>query len=118
MTLAHPDMIQCIDACGRCSRTCLETLMYCMEHEAHRQPEHLRLMLECADLCAVSARFMIASSDFHRKLCGLCAEVCMACAESCGQFGDDATMQECAAECRKCAEVCQVMALGTQPANA
>jgi hypothetical protein len=52
---------------------------------------------------------MLRQSDFHMKTCGLCAEICTACAKSCERMGQDEQMKTCAAACRACAESCQKM---------
>ncbi len=44
---------------------------------------HFRLMLNCADICRTAADFLLSKSEFHVRLCAVCADVCEACAESC-----------------------------------
>jgi hypothetical protein len=53
---------------------------------------------------------MLRGSDLHVLTCGVCAEVCMRCAEACERMGDDETMKRCAEVCRRCAESCRQMA--------
>ncbi|MGZ3181015.1 MAG: four-helix bundle copper-binding protein [Telluria sp.] len=102
-------MQECIDACKHCHETCLRMAMtHCLELGGrHVEPEHLRLMLNCAELCQTAANFMLSRSSVHGAVCGACAEVCTACAESCEQVGD---MDECVSACRRCAETCGDMA--------
>ena len=76
----------------------------------HVEAAHLRLLLDCAEICQTSADFMLRGSELHGQVCGVCADVCDRCAQSCAQFGDDQQMQACAEECRKCAESCRKMA--------
>lgn len=99
---------QCIRSCTDCSRTCLETVAYCLEKGGqHAAPDLVKLLQDCADICQVSAASMARGSDFHGRLCALCAEVCERCAEACEQHGDDAQMKRCAEQCRRCAQECR-----------
>lgn len=102
------DMQSCIDACTQCYQTCLESAMnHCLETGGkHVEPEHFRLMMNCAEICQTSANFMLSGSEFCDQVCELCAEICDACADNCEQVGD---MDECVAACRDCAQTCREM---------
>jgi hypothetical protein len=109
-----PQMQTCIDDCLDCHSICLETVNHCLQMGGkHAGPRHIRLLLDCAEVCQTSANFMLRNSDLHRQVCGVCADVCIACAESCEQFRDDAQMMACAEVCRRCAESCREMAHGS-----
>jgi hypothetical protein len=83
-------------------------MTHCLESGGkHVSPEHMRLMLNCAEICQTSANFMLSNSTLSSRLCGICAEACEACAKSCEQVGD---MEECIKVCRECAESCRQMA--------
>ena len=106
------DMQLCIEICQECHATCLETVMHCLSMGgAHAAPDHIGLMLDCADICRTSADFMLRGSPRHALTCSACAEVCEACAADCDRF-EDAFMKECAAVCRRCAASCREMAAG------
>lgn len=62
----------------------------------HSEPDHIRLMLSCTEICQISADFMLLGSHFHTRTCGVCAEICEQCAQDCGRMGDDAQMKACA----------------------
>lgn len=117
-THSHPatahtndDRQACIDACLDCHVVCTSTLQHCLEMGGrHTEPAHVRLMLDCAEICQTSANFMLRGSPLHRHTCGACAEVCARCADDCAKFGGDPMMQDCAAACRTCAEACRRMA--------
>jgi hypothetical protein len=102
-------MQRCIDHCLACYRLCLETWTgHCLEQGGeHVQPEHARLMLNCAQLCQAAAALMLGRSPLHARQCELCAEACENCAESCEELGD---MAACAEACRRCAGSCREMA--------
>jgi hypothetical protein len=91
-----------------CHRICYAMLTtHCIETGGpHVRPQHVRLMLDCAEICKTAADAMSRKSQFHRQLCALCAEVCEACALSCDPLDG---MEDCAATCRRCAELCRRM---------
>ena len=108
----HQEMRQCIEDCLDCHRICLETVTHCLQRGGeHAESEHIRLLLDCAQICQTSADFMLRASPFHTRTCGICAEICRQCAEECARLGaDDSTMQQCADLCRRCVESCMHMA--------
>lgn len=120
MTSSHVDpevseagerLERCLEACIDCHAVCLSTMDYCLEQGGeHVKPDHIRLLLDCADISQSCADFMLRSSEMAMDVCELCAEVCDKCAASCGQFQDDPEMQECAAACAECAQICRDLA--------
>ncbi|MFP2926287.1 four-helix bundle copper-binding protein [Pyxidicoccus sp. 3LG] len=109
-------MRQCIQNCLECHRVCVETLAYCLQKGGrHAEAKHVRLMMDCAEICQTSANFMLRGSELHTRTCFACAEVCERCAESCAAMGDDAMMKACAELCRRCAESCRKMSAGLPP---
>ena len=110
-TMLDQQMQACIQECHRCHDICLETIGHCLEMGGeHARPDHIRLMMDCAEICQTSANFMLRMSDFHGQTCGVCAQVCEQCAVDCERFGDDPMMQQCAEACRSCARSCSEMA--------
>ncbi|MER2269041.1 four-helix bundle copper-binding protein [Methylobacterium oxalidis] len=109
MSPNDPAMQACIDACLSCYRTCLgEASNHCLVAGGkHVEPEHVRLMLACAETCRTSAHLMLLGTPEHRHACAACAALCEACAASCERVGG---MESCVAECRRCAESCRKMA--------
>lgn len=106
------EMQQCIQNCTDCHRICLATIPHCLHMGGeHAAPDHIRLLMDCAQICETSADFMIRGSALHGRTCGMCAEICERCAADCERLaGNDRQMQECAAMCRKCAQSCREMA--------
>lgn len=103
-------MQTCIQECLACHRICLETVTYCLEQGGrHADLDHIRLLLDCAEICETSANFMLRGSDLHPMTCEVCAEICAECAEDCESFDGDDRMQNCAQICRRCSEICQTM---------
>ncbi|HJQ99673.1 MAG TPA: four-helix bundle copper-binding protein [Candidatus Polarisedimenticolaceae bacterium] len=104
------DFTDCIAECEECHRVCLSAIDHClMEGGDHATADHIRLLQDCAQICATSADFMIRSSPLHVHTCLACAEVCERCAEECERRGNDEAMQRCAEACRACAESCRKM---------
>ncbi|HZP57685.1 MAG TPA: four-helix bundle copper-binding protein [Dehalococcoidia bacterium] len=104
-------MRECLDECENCARVCAETMSYCLQMGgAHAAPQHIRLMLDCIDMCRTSASFLTRASAFHARTCAVCADVCDRCADDCAGFEDDRRMQACADACRRCARSCREMA--------
>lgn len=105
------EMELCIDNCQQCHEVCLGMISYCLQKGGrHAEASHIRMLIDCAEICETSANFMIRGSDLHRLTCGACAEVCDRCAEDCERMADDETMRRCAETCRRCAESCNRMA--------
>ena len=105
-------MEACIRACMECHRICLHCIVHCLtKGGSHASADHIKIMMDCAQICAVSADFMIRGSDHHAHLCRECADICRDCERSCaGHTGADETMRACAEACRRCAEECAKMA--------
>ncbi|GMU04686.1 four-helix bundle copper-binding protein [Corallococcus caeni] len=113
---SHSELRECIDHCMACHRVCMETLADCVKQGGrHAEPKLLRMLMDCADICETSARFMMRGSDLHSRTCFACAEVCAACAEVCEQLGDEGMMKACAEMCRRCEESCRRMSGGVMP---
>lgn len=81
---------------------------HCLEMGGkHLEPQHFKLMLDCAKTCETSACLQVNSSPFSAQLCAVCADICEACARSCEEVGG---MEDCVTACRKCAQSCREMA--------
>ena len=96
--------------CRDCFTTCQETLFnYCLPKGGkHSEAEHVKLMIDCIQICQTASDFMARGSKLHASVCNSCAEICEACAKSCENIGGE-EMKKCAEVCRKCAESCRKM---------
>lgn len=103
------EMQRCIENCTACHGVCVETISHClMLGGEHASANHIRLLMDCAEICQLSANFMLRGSGRHEKTCGVCAEICSDCATECERMGkDDETMRRCAEFCRRCAASCE-----------
>lgn len=104
-------MDQCIRDCIACYQECMSCLPHCLEQGGrHVEKKHITLMMECAQICNMSATIMQLKGEFAYELCQVCARVCDACAESCSSIDpNDSMMQKCTDMCRKCADSCRNM---------
>jgi hypothetical protein len=104
------DMQTCVDDCQECWSMCTATVQHCLHKGGrHAEADHIRLLLDCADICKTAADFMLRGSDLHPQVCEICATVCDRCADSCDQMADDDTMRDCSEVCRRCADSCRQM---------
>ena len=73
----------CIQECLRCYQACQSNAAgMCLEQGgAHVEPEHMRLMLSCAEVCRTAAAVMLNQSPQHPVVCRACAELCSACSQ-------------------------------------
>lgn len=106
------EMRRCIQLCQDCHALCIQMIGHCIELGGrHAAPAHIRLLMDCAQMCSTTADYMARGSSLHDRTCGLCSEICLLCAESCEQIrGDDQLVKQCAELCRRCAESCERMA--------
>jgi hypothetical protein len=115
--MAHPhhtaeEMDRCIQLCQDCHALCTRTIKHCLERGGrHAAPELVRLLSDCAQMCAINADYMLRGSVLHERVCGVCAEACKLCADDCSQIaGDDKVLKQCVDLCRRCGESCERMA--------
>jgi hypothetical protein len=109
-------MEECIQDCLECHAMCLAGVGHSLDLDsALPQAEHIRLLLDCAEICQTSANFMLRGSDLHGLTCSVCAEVCDRCADACAVFTDDELLQDCADTCRTTAQSCRHMAAMALP---
>jgi hypothetical protein len=106
------EMRRCIQLCQDCHVTCIQIIDHCLKLVSrHAAPDHIRLLMDCAQLCTTTADFMARESLFHDRTCSLCSEICRLCAESCERVaGDDQSVTQCSELCLRCAESCTRMA--------
>jgi hypothetical protein len=105
-------MERSIENCTNCHRVCLETAArhFRGEKEPRMKETLVRLLLDCAEICSVSADFMIRGSELHAHTCQACAAICDRCADECDKLGQEPHLAACAEICRRCAESCREMA--------
>lgn len=105
------DMRRCIQLCQDCHALCIQLIGHCLQLGGrHAAPDHIRLLMDCAQMCTITADYMARGSSLHDRTCGLCAEICRLCAESCERVqGNDQMVKQCVEMCRRCAGSCERM---------
>ncbi len=99
----------CIDACIECATECNHCAVSCLEEkDVQSLTKCIRLNLECAIICRVTAELMSLGSRYSKEICQLCATICTACAEECEKHAGDGLEY-----CRECAEICRTSAKET-----
>jgi len=105
------EMQTCIQICIQCHQLCGQMIYHCLGRGGkHAEPAHIRILQDCAEICEVSANFMLRTSNFYPSVCEVCAKTCLACAQDCERIADDDRMELCVDLCRRCAESCTTMA--------
>ena len=100
-----------VQAALECHSVCLEAVTHCLTKGGdHARPAHIKLLLDCAEICQTASNFMTRESEAHALTCRVCADICVRCAAQCEQLADDEHIHRCADACRRCAESCRQMA--------
>ena len=115
MTHGHEisaEMREAIQNCEECHGICTEITVYGIRQGGnYADPDHVGLLLDCAQMCALSADFMLRLSHYNGRVCDACSAICRRCADSCERVGPaDTRMKQCTDVCRRCAESCRRMA--------
>jgi hypothetical protein len=98
----------CIQSCRECHDSTTRAVRYCLEREqAFGSAGHIRLLLDCAQACEMTADFMLRGSDLYANVCAVCAEIAERCAQACEVMGEDRMMRQCVESCRECVRACQ-----------
>jgi hypothetical protein len=99
-------LIMCSEACTSCADACLS------EDMVAGLTMCIRLDLDCADICATTARVLTRQTSFDvaiaRAQLEACATACMACAAECvTHAGMHEHCRICAEACRRCERACR-----------
>ncbi len=110
--MSHEHHTQLIAALNNCATECNHCATACLdEPDVQMLVSCIRMDLDCADICGVTATFLARGSEHGKHLLKECAEVCNACAEECEKHAHHHEhCKRCAEECRSCAEACTSMA--------
>jgi hypothetical protein len=99
---------ECTFTCTTCADACLE------ENDPAGLRSCIRLNLDCAEICAVTARLIARpgaqDQNLLRTQLEACATACRACADECAEHADRMEhCRICAEACRQCADACDRM---------
>ena len=105
----------CIEACYECAAVCATCADACLaEDEVSELTQCIRLNLDCADVCEVTARLIARPSRRDAPalahLLSACEAICRACADECERHGRHMEhCRVCAESCRAFEEACREM---------
>lgn len=109
--MSHEKNIVLIDALNRCAIECSHCAMACLDEEDVKMLKQcIKLDLDCAEVCRVTASLLSRGSEHGEHLLKECAEICIACADECAKYSHMEHCKRCAEECRHCADECTAMA--------
>jgi len=106
-------LARCIDECLACAQACTACADACLAEDSVEQLRRcITTDLDCADLCATTARVLSRQTDPHPAMLRIVLEACMnacrECAEECEVHADHHEhCRLCAEACRRCAKACQ-----------
>jgi hypothetical protein len=101
----------CIDACNECFEACELCAVKCLHEENVKSLARcVEICMTCYHACAAASIIMSAENEYAKKLVGLVAEVCEACAAECDEHKQMEHCKLTAESCRKCAEECHRVA--------
>ena len=102
-----------IDALVACSETCTSCADACLSEDMVADlTKCIRTDLDCADICATTARVLSRHTGYDanitRAVLEACAQACASCAEECQQHADmHDHCRICAEACRRCEQACR-----------
>lgn len=100
-----------IEAASDCAAHCEACADACLEEGDPKLNRCIRLDLDCADICAATAKVVGragASGAPWLELVEVCAEACRSCAEECEQHAEmHDHCRACAEACRRCEQACR-----------
>lgn len=112
---ANPQLAELITELMSCSQACTSCADACLAEDQHLDAlvRCIRLNLDCADVCAATARVLTRQTAFEpgvaRSLLEACAEACRVCAEECERHAEMGMehCRICAESCRRCEQACR-----------
>ncbi len=102
----RPEIRHALERCQETHQACLEGVAHSMLVNREREPAHIQMLMDCADITQTAANFMMRGSDLQGWVSRVCAEICIRCSRDCERFEEDGELQACAALCMRCAEAC------------
>jgi hypothetical protein len=91
----------CATACNYCTTACLG------EAEVKMLAACIKLDIDCAAICSLTASFIARDSVHGKHLLKECAELCDLCATECEKHSKMQHCKDCAEACRACEKACK-----------
>lgn len=114
-TLDTTRLQDCIDAVLDCGQTCTACADACLGEPAVAGLVNcIRLNLDCADICEITARVLSrrteADGQLTRAVLDACIQSCVICGDECDRHADEhAHCRVCADACRQCEHACRAL---------
>jgi hypothetical protein len=106
----YPAYQVCINACLHCAAVSNHCALSCTtEEDIKMMARCIQLDMECSVICYATASLMSLDSEKATAICGICADVCEACANECS-LHDNEHCRQCADACTACAAECKNIA--------
>ncbi len=103
----NPNTLEVLDYIYQCQTACKYCFNACLEEEAIAMMRRcIKLTVECADICEVTASSLAYTGDFTPEVLDVCIKACERCADECRNHGYLHCL-ECAKACRECADYCR-----------
>ena len=102
-----------IDAAVACSQTCTACADACLSEDMVAElTKCIRTNLDCADICATTARVLSRHTGYDanitRAQLEACAQACTSCGDECQEHaGMHEHCRVCAEACRACEQACR-----------
>jgi hypothetical protein len=92
--------------CMERHRLCLEAVTHCLRQGGdYAEESHIKLLLNCSQICMTAADFMIRGCENLHELCEIAAFVCERTVVSCQRWADtDPVLKQCMEQCSRCGE--------------
>jgi hypothetical protein len=103
-------MKSCVDACLACHDACMEITAK-LRMQGPGDEGQIGALLDCAELCRLTASLVGRDSPLHAMAAALCAESCRRAARDCERI-NDAAVRRVADICRRTADRCRRIAAG------
>ena len=107
-------LVRCIAACHDCEQACTQCADDCLsEQNVQELAKCIRLNLDCADICATTARVLSRQTEYDanltRPIVQACAQACKSCGDECEQHAKHGMehCRVCAEACRSCERACE-----------
>ena len=106
--MAHQQNKQLMDALNNCATECNHCTTACLdEQDVKMLAKCIKLDLDCAEICRLTASLIARGSEHGKHLLKECGEICNACAQECEKHSHMKHCKRCAEACRVCAQACQ-----------
>jgi hypothetical protein len=103
---------ECIEAASECYTVSAETFNYCVGSPGLDEPQMLRLLIDCGEVCQTAQNALLRGSELSVMLAAVSVEACEKLAETCRALdGSDDQLMRCAEACDQAADCCRQLAI-------